>query len=77
MATFSDIVNLWPSAVAMAADLGLPPEKGAIRTRAWRNRDFIPPEMWPAVIKAAETRGFKDVTADLLMRLAVERKTAA
>jgi hypothetical protein len=71
--TFAAIVNLWPSAEELAADLA---EKG-VTVRQWRNRDSIDAAYWARVVAAAEKRGFSQVTLALLARLAAERKGKA
>jgi hypothetical protein len=72
MPSFSDIVNLWPSAAELARDIGI----GTVRARAWRNRNGIPAEMWPAVITAAKARGLM-VDAEMLMQAAANRAQPA
>lgn len=72
-ATFSDVINLWPSRTALADDIGL---EDANLVRSWRSRDRIPDEYWEAVIAAADQRGFAKVTADLLTALAATKRAA-
>ena len=68
MRTFSEIINLWPNAVKLAEDIGLPP----VNVRTWRQRNSIPPEYWQAIIASAECRGIPGVTADALMQIAAD-----
>jgi len=66
MNTFVDIIALWGTAAALAADLGEKP--GTVRQ--WRSRNNIPAEKWAALIAAARRRRFKTVTAEALARIA-------
>lgn len=66
--TFSAIVNLWPSAPAMAADIGQGVTAGQVRV--WRHRDVIPAQFWSAIVLKAKERGYRGVTPDLLTSLA-------
>lgn len=43
------------NAEALAADIGEKP----VTVRQWRNRGNIPPQYWPAIMKAAAAKGFK------------------
>lgn len=63
--TFADVINLWPSAVALAEDVGVK----EVTARAWRARG-IPAEYWTGVVAAALVRGFEGVTLELLAELA-------
>jgi hypothetical protein len=59
--SFRDVVELWPSHVALASLLGL-------KTRAvawWVQRDQIPPSHWPALLKVAAECGFDLTYRDL------------
>lgn len=62
----ADIIDLWPSAVVFADDVGVSP----VRARAWKQRDSIPGSFWRRVVDAAEGRGYGEVTLELLARLA-------
>ena len=54
MKTFRDIIDQWPSGVALASDLGEQP--GTVRS--WRLPDRgIPSRHWPRLIEAARRRG--------------------
>lgn len=66
MTTFTDIINLWPTATELAADVS---QTGLV-VRAWRNRNSIPAEHWLRVVDAAARRGIEGVTLDLLARIA-------
>ncbi len=50
--TFLQIMNFWPSARVLSADIGA---KHA-NVLKWRQRDSIPPEFWEPLIEAAERR---------------------
>ncbi|WP_172822725.1 carph-isopro domain-containing protein [Paramagnetospirillum marisnigri] len=71
MKTFADIIALWGTATALAADIG---ETG-LNVRAWRNRNSIPASRWLDVIAAAKRRGIEGVTLDVLARLAARPST--
>jgi hypothetical protein len=47
---------------------------GVSRTHAaaMKTRNSIPPEYWPAVIKAAASRGIPDITPETLMKIAAD-----
>lgn len=75
MKRYRDVILLWPSYPDLGEDLGLDGTrigKGA-RVQKWFERDRIPPEFWKDLIAAAERRGFKGVTLDLLAEIAKER----
>lgn len=64
--SFCPIIDLWPSAAALAVDL----DEKDITVRKWRSRDSIPGDRWLRLVDAAERRGFRDVTLDRLARIA-------
>lgn len=64
MTDFVAIMDLWPSLAELARDVGVDEH----RPRMWKHRGVIPPRHWPAVVNAAEARGFDGVTADRLSR---------
>lgn len=70
---FADVIDLWPSAAAYGADIGI--EAGT--ARQMRNRDSIPSEHWKATVEAAALRGFAGVTLERLAVLAAERRQPA
>ncbi|WP_425502149.1 carph-isopro domain-containing protein [Sphingobium jiangsuense] len=54
MSCIDDIFSVWPSAAAMARDIGVPD----VTVRQWRNRSrSIPVRYWAAIIDAAKDRG--------------------
>lgn len=65
ISSFRSIIRLWPSADAMAHEIGASP----FATRKWAGRDRIPAEWWTAVLSSDRVRG-AGVTADLLTELA-------
>jgi hypothetical protein len=76
--SFREVVELWGAKDAHGARIAMASEVGASAgvVAKWWQRDFIPPEYWPAVTstdKARET----GVTAELLARLAASRKLAS
>lgn len=64
--TFRDIIELWPSPDAMAADIGARVEA----VRKWKQRDSIPADWWTAVVSAGH-----GVTVDDLARIAATRRS--
>lgn len=58
-----DIIALWPSLTAYAADVGIP--YGTAKQQ--RRRNSISPDHWPAVVAKAAERGLAGVTTDLLV----------
>lgn len=54
MSSITTIFATWPSAVALARDIGV----SEVTVRQWRNRSgAIPPRYWERVQKAALTKG--------------------
>jgi len=68
IATFSDIIALWPTAEAFAADVSV----SGVLARQWRRRNNIPSAHWVRVVEAARARGFADVTLELLAGIAAQ-----
>jgi DNA-binding transcriptional regulator YdaS (Cro superfamily) len=53
MQTVEDVYRLWPSAAALARDIGVP----GVTVRQWRNRGYrIPPRYWPSIQLAARAK---------------------
>lgn len=69
MDSFADIIGAWPSAVTLAADVGVKP----VTARAWKARG-IPSEYWRDVVQAAGKRNIGGVTLETLARLAAARR---
>jgi hypothetical protein len=64
----ADIIDLWPSQEALAAEIG----QGAAAVRKWRQRRRIPSDYWLPLVAAAKRRGdgrFADLTVELLAEL--------
>ena len=72
MDDFRAIIDLWPTRVAFAGDVGVPP----ITAQQWHNRDSIPAAKFNDVVRAAHKAGHRNVTVYLLADLA-ERKRHA
>lgn len=66
VADFAGIISLWPTAAAMASDLGVPPST----VRAWKSRNHIPADLWRQVVHSATNRGIKGVTYATLSGIA-------
>jgi hypothetical protein len=65
------VINLWPSLGDFAADIGV--SYGA--AKQMRRRNSIPDEYRSAVVEKAATRGFKGISFELLIRIALPRRT--
>jgi hypothetical protein len=72
MESFAGVIKRWGTVSAFAADLGIP-EPTAY---SWHQRNSIPVSHFRAVERAAEVRGFSDVTATLLLDLAARKRRA-
>lgn len=70
MKTFREVIDRWPSAAALARDLGLQYNTVA----GWVRRDSIPAESWAAVIAAAKARNLEGVDAEALVQLAAANR---
>jgi hypothetical protein len=70
MKTFHDVIALWPSISALAADAGV--TYGV--AKQWRRRNSIPADRWAALVTAGQARGL-DVSADLFAGIAHRRIT--
>lgn len=73
MQSFADIIDLWPTATELAAELG--EKEGTVRQ--WKNRNSIPADRWPAIVGASARRGFRQVTYEILAAIAAAKKAAA
>ena len=72
MLCFREIIDAWPSAAALAVDLG----EESVTVRAWRARDVLPGRVWRRLVRVAARRGIPGVSLEVLAALA-ERKAAA
>lgn len=72
MESFTGIIDLWPNAQELAADLGTTD----IHVRTMRQRGVVPPEHWPALIAGARKRGYAGITSTGLMFLYAEVRAA-
>ncbi len=62
--TFRDIIDLWPTRVALARDIAheLADGRPLLPVRDWHVRDTIPDKYFHAVVAAAGRCGFEGVT---------------
>lgn len=67
MDSFAAIISEWPSAAALARDLG---EK-EVTVRAWRARG-IPGAYWNRIVAAAQARDLATVTLERLALVAAQ-----
>jgi hypothetical protein len=65
MNSHREIIDLWPSRVDFAAEVGIKYE----RASAWYRRNSIHSDFWADVVRAAGGRGFYAVTTDLLAQI--------
>lgn len=72
IASFEDIIGLWPSVEAMASEIG----GKADTVRKWRSRGRIPEGNWHSVLESDRARK-AGVTADLMVRLAARNPAEA
>lgn len=68
MKSFRDVIRLWPSADAMAAELDL----RINTTRHWLTRDRIPAPYWKKVLDAAQAKGAVVSAEDFVDIVAIE-----
>ncbi len=73
ISSFADVIDLWPSAEALAGDIGVRPGLPPV----WKHRRAIPSKHWLAVAEAAAQRGIAGVTVDALAALAADTRTGA
>ena len=71
ISSFADVIDLWPSAEALAGDIGVRPGLPPV----WKHRRAIPSKHWLAVAEAAARRGIAGVTVDALAALAADTST--
>lgn len=66
--SFRDVISLWPtpSLTNLASELKL----SYGRVKKWWRRDSIPSEHWQAMVDAAASRHFDQVTFEALGRIA-------
>jgi hypothetical protein len=65
MQSVADIFAVWPSDADLARDIGVPYPTVA----AWKQRGSVPVAYWRALLRAARKRGFRQITANLLVDL--------
>ncbi len=63
--TYFDLIELWPSAAALASDIGV--KDGTVR--AWKVRG-IPAGYWLEIVAAAAHRGISGITLEQLATIA-------
>lgn len=70
------IIDRWPNVTVFAAEVGV----GFLTANSWRSRGLRNAEHFPSIVRAAQARGFTDVTVELLVLIAErtgrERKEA-
>lgn len=69
--THTDIIRLWPTLSAFAADVR--EERECVR--AWRDRNSIPARAFQRVVDAASARGMAGVTYAVLAEEAAKSKS--
>lgn len=73
MMTFSDIIARWPSAVALAEDIG----ESEITVRSWKQRNSIPARHWLSIVRAAQKRKVEVGLEDLAQAASSDEGRAA
>jgi len=73
MNSFADIIDLWPSAVELARDIGVSPGN----VRAMKRLDSISAKYFVAIVAAAHYRGYEAVSYELMARLAAREGAGA
>lgn len=71
MKSVSDIIELWGKTADFADAVGVK----WMTAHMWGERNRIPPEHWPALLKAAKARGLP-VTVDILVEMTAAQKRA-
>ena len=73
MRAFGEVISCWPSAVALAAELGVEPST----VRQWRRRGSVPAPYWRALIDRGTSRGIVGLDERLLAEIAARRRRPA
>lgn len=71
MKTFREIIDLWPTKVALADDLGLKYD----RVAQWYKRDSIRSTFFDQIVRAAKGRNLKVTYEDLSHAAALRRES--
>ena len=71
VSSFREVVGLWPSPDALAAEIGA----GTAAARKWPQRNNIPPELWLEILRTERAREV-GLTAELLAELAAGEPAA-
>lgn len=72
IATFRDVVALWPTPDALAEEIGA----GVSAARKWPQRDNIPAEWWLPILGTEKARSV-GLTAETLAELAARKPAEA
>lgn len=73
MDTVRNLIGRWDRLGDFARSVGCAPATA----NHWRRRDSIPAEWFAAVARAAQAKGFQDVTPDALARRAERKRLVA
>jgi len=73
MQTFSEIIDLWPTAAAFSRDIGV----SDVNARAMRRDNRLPSTYWDVTVQRAKERGFEGVTLEVLSGLAAAKREPA
>jgi hypothetical protein len=68
--SIKELIGLWPSVADFARDAGV----GHGAAQQMRRRGSIAVEHWPAIISAADVRGFPEITVEKLMSLHIKKQ---
>ena len=69
------LVRLWPTYADCATEIGC--EGKAHLPRDWARRGYIPSEFIKPLVDAAHARGWRFVTAELILTLIAKERSAA
>tara|TARA_R110002020_G_scaffold470280_1_gene696006 strand:+ start:3085 stop:3300 length:216 start_codon:yes stop_codon:yes gene_type:complete len=71
MKSFSQIIEMWPTAEVFGADIGI----AGHLARKWKARNTLPSRHWNTVVEKARERGI-DVSLHILADVAERRQAA-
>lgn len=73
MNTFRDLICKWPTLQAFADEVGVP----LTTASSWKSRNRIRDVYWQKIIDAADQKGFDDIDAAAIAKIAIETQSEA
>lgn len=70
MKTFADLFAKWDTIAAFGADIGV----SDMHARAMKRRGSVPPEYWPQLVRAAKSKGVREVDIEALAEMRAARR---